>query len=176
MSRFPSRSLLLTAAVSSLALGGTLWVKPALAGTATDNITVGANVPASCVINSQSIDFGAYNAGTGNPTSASLGVNCTTGASAVITLSQGSNADTGSTDAAPLRRMKLTTGNNYLSYNLYHDNSHSIVWGNTTDSGKPYTGAGTTQTFTVYAKMMQGVTSGAAAGSYSDTVVATITY
>ena len=114
--------------------------------------------------------------GTTKHTSAFLDVNCTTGASAVITLGQGSNAATGSTDAAPLRRMKLTTGNNYLSYNLYHDNGHSIVWGNTTDSGKPYTGTGSAGVFTVYAKMMLGVTSGAAAGNYSDTVVATITY
>ncbi|MDM3862136.1 MAG: spore coat U domain-containing protein [Aphanizomenon gracile PMC644.10] len=175
MSRLSSRSLLLTAAVSSLALGGTLWVKPALAGTATSNITVGANVPASCTISSQPINFGAYDAGTGSPISTFLDVNCTTGASAVITLSQGSNAATDSTDAAPLRRMKLTTGNRYLSYNLYHDNGHSTVWGNTASSGKDYTGVGNAQALTFYAKMTLGLSS-AAAGSYSDTVVATITY
>ena len=180
MSRLSSRSLLLTAAVSSLALGGTLWVKPALAGSATSNISLRASVPANCTISPDPIDFGQYYASTAfDATPGGIGptiisYNCTSGASATITLNQGNNAASGSTDAAPLRRLSNGSGS-YLNYNIYQNPSRTTVWGNTAGTGQQVTGTGTLDNVEMYAVIPSGQTA-ATVGAYSDTVVATITY
>jgi spore coat protein U-like protein len=174
MSRLSSRSLLLTAAISSLALGGTLWVKPALAGSATSNISLSASVPANCTINTSPIAFGAYYTDSGTTASPGILLNCTNGATATITLGQGANADSGSSDAAPLRRLSNGSGS-YLAYQIYSDPSYTTVWGNTAGTGVSYTGTGYSDTdTTIYVKIESG--QNATVGNYTDTVVATVTY
>jgi spore coat protein U-like protein len=174
MSRLSSRSLLLTAAVSGLALGGALWVKPALAETATANLTVSANVPANCTITANALSFGAY-----DPTSASnltgtgsITTNCTNGAAVTITLNQGQNPSASSTDAVPQRR--LANGSNYLDYSLFQNSNRTTTWGNTVGTAVAITGNGQEQISTVYGQMQRFQT--AAPGNYSDTVVATVTF
>ena len=175
MCRISSRSLLLTAAVSSLALGGTLWVKPALAGSATSNISLSASVPAVCTISTSPVAFGAYDTDSGTTSATGIQLNCTNGATATITLGQGANADSGSSDAAPLRRLSNGSGS-YLSYQLYQDGGRSIIWGNTAGTGVSYTGLGYSDSATIayYAKIPAG--QNATVGNYTDTVVATVTY
>jgi spore coat protein U-like protein len=97
---------------------------------------------------------------------------CTNGSTAKITLGQGANADTGSTDTAPARRM--TDGTNFLAYQLYSENTYTTVWGNTDPTGFSVTGTGATVNATVYGRVAQG--QNVPAGSYTDTVVATITF
>ncbi|MDM3862144.1 MAG: spore coat U domain-containing protein [Aphanizomenon gracile PMC644.10] len=148
---------------------------PAMAGTATSNLTVSSNVPHNCTISStDSIGFGNYdpisaNNATGTGT---ITVICTTGTAATITLGQGSNAHPDSTDAIPMRRLKL--GTNHLSYGLYQNNSYNQIWGNTAGTGASHTGTGSESDMTVY-----GVISGGQnvpVGSYSDTVVAEVSF
>src|SRR3546814_1739787 len=106
----------MTALVTLSALAAT-----AHAGTANSNLPVSATVSANCTIDASSgVAFGIYdpvvtNAGTGVDLSASgtISTTCTNGASVTVTLGQGSNADTGSTDAAPVRRM-LAGASDYL--------------------------------------------------------------
>lgn len=64
----------------------------------------------------------------GDPVTAdvSLGFQGGRHASATITLGQGSNADTGSTDAAPIRRMKANTSD-FLSYSLSNLSDMSAI-------------------------------------------------
>ena len=88
-------------------------------------------------------------------------------------MGQGSNANTGSTDAAPIRRLK-DGGTDYLSYQLYSDNGYSTVWGNTAGTSVAHTGTGTQTALTVYGSIAAGQS--VPAGSYSDTVVATVTF
>jgi len=108
------------------------------------------------------------------PGTATLAVDCTNGASAVITLGQGANADTGSTDAAPLRRLKA--GSDYLSYTLWQDSGRTTTpWGNTAGTGEEYAGVGTSENVSVYAAI-SGAQTSVHAGSFADTVVATITF
>ncbi|MDM3862137.1 MAG: spore coat U domain-containing protein [Aphanizomenon gracile PMC644.10] len=174
MSRLSSRSLLLTAAVSSLALGGTLWVKPALAGTATSNITVGANVPASCTIQTARVDFDPYNSTTGSRLgSGAMYVTCTSGTSATVTLNQGANPGEGSSDAAPARRLSNGSGS-YLAYEVYQDSDKTKIWGNTAGTGVVFTSDGSAQSFTTYGTIASGLNP--AAGQYTDTIVATVSY
>jgi spore coat protein U-like protein len=168
-----SRSLLLTAAVSGLALGGTLWVKPAFAGTATSNLSVSATVANSCTISTSPASFTSYNPNSDGFALGTIQANCSTGSSATITLGQGANAAGVSTDASPSRRLSNSTGG-FLNYNLYQDSNATLIWGNTSGTGVVINDTGTGVTKSVYGKIPLG--QNVPAGSYLDTVVATITF
>lgn len=165
----------------ALALGLPLGVlgnaSDAEAATATSNMTVSATVGANCTISAGSLPFGTYdpisaNAASALNGSATIAVACTTGASTTITLGQGANASIGSSDAVPLRR--LNVGSSYLSYSLYTDSTRLLLWGNTALTGKAYTGVGTSENVTVYGSV--AAAQNVPAGTYTDTVVATITF
>jgi spore coat protein U-like protein len=100
-------------------------------------------------------------------------VTCTNGSTGDITLGQGSNADTGSTDDVPLRRMS-DGASGYLSYYLYQDSGRTTVWGNTAATDVSHSGDGTATDITIYGRVTSG--QNAPAGSYTDTVVATVTF
>jgi spore coat protein U-like protein len=173
--KFTARMLTLTG-VSLLSLGAASSIDAAT--TATQNLSVTASVTANCTITTAPVAFGAYDPVSANASSAlngtgTVSVTCTSGASTTVTLGQGLNADTGSTDAAPVRRMS-DGGTNYLSYSLYQDSGRSTVWGNTAGTGLPHTGTGTLTALTVYGAVAAG--QNVPAGSYSDTVVATVTF
>jgi len=148
------------------------------AATATSNLSVTASVTANCTITTAPVAFGAYdpvsaNASTALNGSGTVSVTCTSGASANVTLGQGSNAGGGSTDAVPVRRLK-DTGTDFLAYSLYSDSGRTSVWGNTAGTGVAHTGTGTLTALTVYGAVAAGQS--VPAGNYSDTVVATITF
>jgi spore coat protein U domain-containing protein, fimbrial subunit CupE1/2/3/6 len=148
------------------------------AGTATSNLAVTATVSANCSISTAPVAFGAYDPVVANATTpldgtGTVTVTCTSGDAATITLGQGSNAATGSTDTAPLRQMK-DTGSDVLAYSLYSDSGRTTAWGNTAGTGLAETGTGSAQALTVYGAVAAG--QNVPAGSYSDTVVATVTF
>jgi spore coat protein U-like protein len=138
------------------------------------DMEVSTTVANSCTISAGALSFAGYNsvAGTAVDGTATLTVACTKGSSATITLGQGENADTGSTDAVPLRRM--VNGSNYLSYLLYSDSGRSTVWGNTAGTGAGYTAVTSEDSaVTVYGRITAG--QDVPAATYTDTVTATIT-
>jgi spore coat protein U-like protein len=148
------------------------------ASTATSDLSVTASVADNCIISTSALAFGSYDPISANASSAlngtgSVSVTCTSGASANVTLGQGSNADTGSTDAAPLRRM-ADGSSHFLSYDLYSDSSRTAAWGNTSGTGVDHTGTGASASLTVYGSAAGG--QNVPSGSYSDTVVATVTF
>lgn len=145
----------------------------AQAATDTANMTVKITVMAACSINAAAptdVDFGNAISTATNVSSSGgvLTVNCTNGSTYNIGLDNGQNYN------ATTRRMKAT-GSNYVSYGLFQDAGHTTAWGATigTDT-KAGTGTGTNQTYTVYGLVPN--VSGAPAGNYVDTVVATLTY
>lgn len=151
----------------------------AYAGTQTSDMAVSATVTANCTIDaSAGLAFGAYdpvvtNATTGTDLAGSgtISTTCTNGAPVTLLLGQGTNPDTGSTDAAPLRRM-LSGTTDYLSYQLYTDSGHATVWDNT--AGESLTGTGVTASTTVYGLVTKG--QNVKPGTYNDTVVATVSF
>lgn len=149
----------------------------AVAGTATSNLPVSATVSANCTIDaSGGVAFGAYdpivtNKSTALTATGTVSTTCTNGSSATITLDQGANAGTGSTAAAPLRRMLAGTSN-YLSYQLYSDSAMTTVFDGATGVG--VTGTGAAVSTSVYGSVAAG--QNVPAGSYADTVVATVTF
>ena len=164
------------AAVSAFVIGATTVGVEAYAGTATSNLSVGATVATNCTITTTAVTFGSYdpvsaNAAADLDAAGAVNVNCTSGSAATITLGQGSNADTGSTDAAPVRRMK-DAGTDYLTYQLYSDSGRSAVWENVT--GVSHTGTGAAVAVSVYGRVTSA--QNVPAGTYADTVVATVTF
>src|SRR5690242_17551791 len=136
-----TRNLLASAVlVAVAAMSGT-----AAAGTATSNLPVSATISANCTIDaSGGVAFGAYDPIVTNKTTAltatgTISTTCTNGSSATITLGQGANAGTGSTAAAPVRRMLAGTSN-YLSYQLYSNSGMTTVFDGST--GVAVTGTG----------------------------------
>ena len=170
----PNTFLGMASAATAVALVFAAFNAPASAATATANLGVTATVTNNCTISTAALAFGSYdpvvaNASTNLDGTGTVSVACTKGTSATVGLGLGSNAS-GST-----RRMSDGSGN-FLTYELYQDASHATVWGNA--------GAGllspaaapskATRNFTVYGQVAsnQDVT----AGSYSDTVVATVNF
>lgn len=148
------------------------------AGTDTSNLSATASVAANCTISTSPVAFGAYdpivtNSATALDGTGTVTVTCTSGSTGTVTLGQGANVDTGSSDTAPLRRMLANTSD-HLSYNLYSDSGRTTVWGNTGVTGVARTGTGTSDAVTVYGSVTAG--QNVPAGNYSDTVVATVTF
>ena len=170
----PSQTL--RSVFSALAISTLAFSSAAIAATATSNLEVSATVTNNCTISAGALTFGSYGIthvnGANLDGSATVTLQCTSGASTVITLGQGLNADTGSTDAAPLRR--LEAGSDHLTYELSQLADISTPWGNTAGTGLPYDGIGSQSTVTVYGRIAGS--QNVPAGSYTDTVVATITF
>jgi spore coat protein U-like protein len=136
----------------------------AASGTASFNVSV--QVLAACSISASNMNFGGITTGTTNITDAtsSLTVNCPNGTPYTIGLSNGANYSGG-------RRM--SNGMSNINYDLYTDASRGNPWQSTvTQSG---TGNGGDQSFVVYGRIPSGQAV-PYTGSYSDTIVATITY
>lgn len=147
------------------------------AATQTANLNVSATVAANCTITTAAVAFGTYdpvvtNASTALDATGTVTTTCTSGASVTVLLGQGANADTGSTDAAPVRRM--LSGTDYLSYQLYSDSGRTVVWGNDATSDVDVTGTGAAVDTTVYGSVTAG--QNVPSGSYTDTVVATVSF
>lgn len=162
------------AAVSGIAIAVAAFGPSASAATATANLGVSATVTNNCTISTSPVAFGSYDpvvthASTDLDGSGTVTVACTKGATSTVGLGLGSNAS-GST-----RRM--TDGaTNYLSYELYQDAGRTTVWGNA-GAGLYNPGAAPSKTarnFTVYGRVTSN--QDVPAGSYNDTVVATVNF
>ena len=174
LKKLSARMLTLTAAVG-LALGASSGSQ---AGTQTSSLLVSATVSANCSITTAPVAFGAYDPVTVNATAAltssgTVTVTCTTGSTGTITLGQGANPAGGSTDIAPARQLK-DGGTDVLAYTLFQDSGRLTAWGNTAGTGVASLGTGTATALTVYGSVAAG--QNVPAGSYSDTVVATVTF
>jgi len=149
----------------------------AAAQTSTSNLSVTANINNNCAITTTPVAFGVYDPIVGNLTSdltatGAVLVTCTIGDNTVITLGEGLNKLGGSTPAVPLRQ--AANSGNKLNYFLYQDSAHTTAWGNTSPVGVSITGSGIQQSLPVYGTIVHG--QNMPAGSYTDTVVATVTF
>jgi spore coat protein U-like protein len=144
------------------------------AATATANLGVSATVTNNCTISTAALAFGSYdpvvaNASANLDGTGTVTVACTKGSTATIGLGVGSNA------SGSVRRM--TDGSsNYLTYELYQDSGRSTIWGNAgagllSPVAAPSKAA---RNFTVYGRVTSN--QDVPAGSYNDTVVATVNF
>lgn len=140
------------------------------AATATADLSVSAMVVSNCTISAGTVAFGNYdpvgaNATTDLDANGTVTVQCTRGTSAAVGLDPGDHF-------SGTRRMS-DGGTEFLTYELYSDAPGGTVWTNAATVA--YVAPNRSpQDLTVYGRVPGA--QDAAAGSYSDTVVATITF
>jgi spore coat protein U-like protein len=171
-----SRSMKKLLSFSVLGLGAFLFQS----GTAEAQTSVPADldvqaiVQDACIITTTSVNFGFYDVTDTNPNDAdgAVTVTCTLGLAWEVLLGQGLHTGAGSTDADPVRR--LASGANILTYSLFADAGRTVEWQNATGGGVSGSGTGAAQNIPVYGRLdeLQNVP----AGTYTDTVVATVNY
>ncbi len=131
-------------------------------------------VAKNCVINAPDLNLGSFDGTNDLTASSTISVKCTNGTTYDVNLSTGSSGI--------YANRTLTQGTDTLNYNLYTTNGYTTVWGdNTGGSSRPATGTGagmaTNQTLTVYGRLLAANnTAPVDAGTYTDTIVATIVY
>ena len=144
------------------------------AGTATTTFAVTATVPTSCTISSTPMSFGNYSSGSATvvTSTSTLSANCALLTSYTISLSKGA-----ASSFSPRTMTMSSGGTTYmLDYNLYTTVTDTNIWGDGTSGTSTVSGVGTglTQSITVYGSIPAGQS--VAVGSYSDSIVATITF
>ncbi len=144
-----------------------------LTGTATlaASFTITATVISSCTIGASPLNFGSSGVLTTNrDASTTLSVQCSNTLPYTVALDGG----TAPVAADPTqRKMKLSART--ITYGLYRDSARSLPWGSTTGSTTVSgMGTGLSQNLTVYGRVPAQATP--SPGTYSDTIVATVTY
>jgi spore coat protein U-like protein len=148
----------------------------AQAATKTSSFTVSASVGKNCIISAGNLALGEF-VGDNNLTAESdITVRCTVGTNFGIALSDGN------TGTYAGRRM-VGPGGDFLVYNLYTSDTYGAVWGDDTGTTDIVGGVGAGMgiagelTRTVYGRLLAEDNDGpVAAGAYSDSIIATITY
>ncbi|MBB4226907.1 spore coat protein U-like protein [Rhizobium mongolense] len=129
-----------------------------------------ANVAANCLVAIQNIDFGTKGVLNANvDATGSVTATCTPGTTYTISLNGGT------TNSAPMAR-KMSRGAETVTYALYKDVARSQPWGDAASPGSTVagTGNGAAQVLTVYGRVPPQDTPNP--GTYTDTVVVTLTY
>lgn len=148
----------------------------ASAAESTNNLTVNATVTPTCIVSAGTINFGSFDVtdATADDASGTINVKCTNGTPWNL------YADAGAGTAATLEARKMTggaAGTDTLNYQLYVD-SYTTAWGDgvsqTITGAFTGTGTGVDQTQTIRGRIPAGQTS--TGGSYTDTVVMTVSY
>lgn len=131
------------------------------------SISVSAEVQANCLIEAGDLNFGTVGIIDQNVDAiADIAVSCTPGTGYSIAL------DGGISDASEPDQRQMRSGSNSLTYGLYLDPQRSQPWGEGA-SVKSGEGSGSEEAVSVYGRIPPQA---AAVGSYSDTVVVTVTY
>lgn len=156
-----------TAAAVMAGIGGYAQ-KTEAAFSAPVNVAVTANVAANCVLTAGSVAFGTYDPLSTNDTNpldqtGTFTVRCVKGVTANVGLNDGANF-------SGTRRMS-DGGTNFLAYDLYQDSGRLTAWTNSGAGRVAYLAANkSAATLTIYGRIPGN--QDAAAGSYTDTVVA----
>jgi spore coat protein U-like protein len=137
--------------------------------TAHPTFSATATVVSTCLVSAQDVDFGSRGVLSANIDAAGqVSVTCTPSTSYTIGLG-GGNAN-----AAPGAR-KMAKGAETITYGLYQDAARTQLWGSTIGTDTiAGTGNGLAQNLAVYGRVPAQTTP--SAGSYTDTIVVTITY
>jgi spore coat protein U-like protein len=155
---------------------------PAYASITAANMNVSANITANCSLSNTDLNFGDYDATGINRSrdllaTATISTTCTSGATGVVTMGQGEHVFYCISNNC-IRRMANSEETSHLTYQIYTDAGYSVVWNHNTGDMRSVanvTGSGASQGMTVYGKIPKNQIN-ATAGSYSDTIIITLTY
>lgn len=132
-----------------------------------------------CSVSVSGLVFGVYDPTNTNAATASANIQTTCSVLLVSVISQIKvTLNTGGSGTYISREM--TNGSGLLTYNLYQDAAHTIVWGDGSEGSQDLTNnylidlLGTTINHTIYGQMPAGQF--VEPGSYSDTIVVTVEF
>ena len=134
------------------------------ASPATASMTVSATVAATCIVSATAMAFGSYT-GVVLPATSTITVQCTNTTPYTLGLSAG-----GSTGATVTNRSMTGPGSALLGYGLYTDSGHGTNFATLASVN----GTGAPVATTVYGQV--AASQYVAPGSYTDTILATVTY
>ena len=147
--------------------GSTNCTSGSLSGSTSFSFQATATVLKSCNVSAGNLDFGGVgDLNTIVDGQSALSLQCTSGTGYTVALDGGLS---GATD--PTAR-KMTMGSQTITYGLYQNNARSAPWGPQATLGG--TGTSSTQTIPVYGRVPVQATP--AVGTYSDTIVVSVTY
>ncbi len=134
----------------------------------------------SCSASAGALDFGAYNPWDANDVKLTTDIAVTCSALVVgLTVSYDIKLDSGL--HGTLMDRKMSRGGETLSYNLYTDQDHTIVWGDGVTGGTQLVSdayllalLSVTRHYTVYGKLPKAQNVGV--GNYSDTITVTVVF
>jgi spore coat protein U-like protein len=129
-----------------------------------------ATVLANCSVSASGVNFGASGSiNTNVDATGTVSVQCTNATPYTVALN-GGNAGAGD----PTQR-KMSKGTETITYGLYQNPARSLPWGSTSGGNTVGgTGSGASQALTVYGRVASQATP--SPGTYTDTVVVTVTY
>jgi spore coat protein U-like protein len=159
---FPSNFRFLTGGLALLLVAGT--GPAALAQTA--DLSVTAQVVASCQVVGGSLNFDDYTSTDESTGQATFSYTCTNGTDITVTLGDGQNPQGGS------RAMLRDGGGGTLTYGLYKDSNHGDAWGLGTDGITVSDTTAEQTSVDVYGLILAGQTP--PAGTYNDVVQITL--
>src|SRR5215813_748848 len=147
--------------MATLAAAISLAPATGLAATVTTTFTVQITITNACtIVSATNMNFGSVGVigASGVDATSTISVQCTSSAPYSIGLSAG--AGSGATVAG---RLMTSGASNTVTYSLYQDAAHSLVWGTTIGTNTiAGTGTGASQVFTVYGHVPSQVTPPAA--------------
>jgi spore coat protein U-like protein len=156
---------------AAFVLAGTAPMLAEGASPKTTTFTVTLTIQADCAITANPLDFGTTGLITSNiDQTTTLSLTCSSGTAYNVGL------DAGTVSGSAIAARKLGgSGSNTVNFALYRDSARSLNWGNTvgtdTLSG---TGTGAAQAISVYGRVP--TQTAPAAGAYSSTITATVTF
>ena len=129
-----------------------------------------ATVPSNCLVSASGVNFGSAGIIASNvDATGSTTVQCTNTTPYTVGL------DGGTSSATDPTQRKMSKGSEKITYGLYQNSARNQPWGNTIGSNtESATGTGSGQALTVYGRVGSQTTP--SPGSYSDSVVVTVTY
>jgi spore coat protein U domain-containing protein, fimbrial subunit CupE1/2/3/6 len=132
--------------------------------------TASATLPSVCRMTTTTVDFGTQGVlSTNIDVTGTITPTCSATTPYTIGLNGGNS---GATD--PTQR-KMANGAVLITYGLYRDSARTLAWGSTTGTNTVAgTGSGLGQVLTVYGRVPVQTTP--APGTFTDTVIATVTY
>lgn len=138
--------------------------------TTSTSTSASATVATNCNISATNLNFGTVGLLTANvDATTTVAVQCTN----ATPYNVGLNAGTGT--GATVANRKMTSGTKTVTYSLYSNSGRTTIWGNTVGTDTVTgTGSGSTQSLTVYGRVPAQTTP--APATYTDTIVATVTY
>ena len=133
------------------------------------SFTVRADRTIACSVSANQVNFGAVSTLSSTVDGeGSLGVNCTRNTPYAVSLGNGLYG------TSPTNRRMSRGGSERVTYGLYTNSTRTNPWGSATGQTLGGTGSGTAQNVPVYGRVPAQTTP--TTGTYTDTVIVTVTY